>query len=66
MEFDISYTDKEITPWIGMVFMRRMLDKTGFKKVIEDNSYLPASYLIKCSCSINNNQRPIVISVMTI
>jgi hypothetical protein len=32
MEFEIGYTDKEITPWGGMVFMRQMLDKMGLGK----------------------------------
>jgi hypothetical protein len=34
MEFEIGYTDKEITPWGGMVFMRQMLEKMGFRKVV--------------------------------
>ena len=29
MEFDISYTSKEITPWGGMVFLKHMLQKIG-------------------------------------
>lgn len=41
MEFEISYTDKEITPWGGMVFLRQMLDKIGFKKVVESQLDLP-------------------------
>ena len=41
MEFEISYTNKEITPWGGMVFLRQMLDKIGFKKVISDCTVLP-------------------------
>jgi len=43
MEFDISYTSKEITPWGGMVFMKQMLQKIGFRKLIEDNPDLPVS-----------------------
>ncbi len=42
MEFDISYTDKEITPWGGMVLLKQMLQKIGLKKVIEECSDLPA------------------------
>ena len=34
MEFDISYTSKEITPWGGMLLLRQMLNKIGFKEVI--------------------------------
>lgn len=41
MEYDLSYTDKEITPWGGMVFLRKMLDKIGFKKLVESNEDLP-------------------------
>jgi hypothetical protein len=27
MEFDISFANKEITPWGGLVFLKRMLEK---------------------------------------
>ena len=43
MEFDISYTSKEITPWGGMVFLKQMLLKTGFRELIEKNEDLPQS-----------------------
>ena len=43
MEFDISYTNKEITPWGGMVFLKQMLQKIGFRKLVEDNPDLPVS-----------------------
>lgn len=43
MEFDISFVNKEITPWGGMVFLKQMLDKIGFRKLIENNSDLPVS-----------------------
>ncbi len=43
MEFDISYTSKEITPWGGMVFLKQMLQKIGFREVIEANTDLPQS-----------------------
>lgn len=42
MEFKIEYTDKEITPWGGMVFMRKMLEKMGFKHQVEQCEDLPA------------------------
>ena len=29
MKFDLSFTNKEITPW-EMVFLKQMLDKIGF------------------------------------
>jgi len=41
MEFDISYTNQEITPWGGMVFLRQMLDKIGFKSQVENCVDLP-------------------------
>lgn len=41
MEFDITYTNKEITPWGGMVFLRQFLDKIGFRDQIKLCSSLP-------------------------
>lgn len=43
MEFDISYTSKEITPWGGMVFLKQMMQKIGFKSLVENNTDLPIS-----------------------
>lgn len=43
MEFEIGYTAKEITPWGGMVFMRQMLEKMGFRKAVEVQGDLPVS-----------------------
>jgi hypothetical protein len=43
MEFDISYTSKEITPWGGMVFLSQMLQKMGFRELVDNNSDLPVS-----------------------
>lgn len=43
MEFDISYTSKEITPWGGMVFLKQMLQKIDFRGLIEQNTDLPQS-----------------------
>ena len=43
MEFDISYTSKEITPWGGMVFLKQMLQKIGFRELIDSNLDLPQS-----------------------
>jgi len=43
MEFDISYTSKEITPWGGMVFLKQMLQKIGFRELVEKNTDLPHS-----------------------
>ena len=41
MEFDISYTNKEITPWGGMVFLKQMLSKMGFREHILKCEDLP-------------------------
>ena len=43
MEFDISYTSKEITPWGGMGFFKQMFQKIGFQEFIERNEDLPQS-----------------------
>ena len=41
MNFELSYASKEITPWDGMIFLKQMLDKIGFKKHISNCEYLP-------------------------
>lgn len=41
MEFDIGFTDREITPWGGMVFLKQMLQKIGFSKLIDASPDLP-------------------------
>ena len=39
MDFELAFTDKEITPWGGMALMKRMLDvvdpitRTGLQEV---------------------------------
>jgi len=43
LKFDISYTSKEITPWGGMVFFKQMLQKIGFRELVESNTDLPES-----------------------
>ena len=35
MKFELSFTNKEITPWGGMVFLKQMLEKIGFREQIE-------------------------------
>lgn len=34
MDFEIGFTDKEITPWGGMALMKRMLDRCDIDGVI--------------------------------
>jgi len=41
MEFEISYTNKEITPWGGMVLLKQMLRGIGFKNTIAACPDLP-------------------------
>jgi hypothetical protein len=41
MKFELSYTSKEITPWGGMVFLKQMLDKIGFRQQIDSCKSLP-------------------------
>ena len=41
MEFDVTFTNKEITPWGGMVFLKQFLDKIGFREQVHKCSSLP-------------------------
>jgi hypothetical protein len=34
MDFKIEYVDKEITPWSGLILMKKMLDKMGFNQLL--------------------------------
>ena len=43
MKFELSFTNKEITPWGGMVFLKQMLEKIGFREQIEKCESLPVS-----------------------
>ena len=43
MKFELSFTNQEITPWGGMVFLKQMLDKIGFREEIENCTSLPVS-----------------------
>lgn len=40
-DIQIQFTDKEITPWGGMVLLKKMLDQTGFSHQIPTISDLP-------------------------
>ncbi|MCS6824964.1 MAG: hypothetical protein NZ529_11790 [Cytophagaceae bacterium] len=33
---DYEHTDKCVTPWRGMLQMKRLLDKTAIRKVLEE------------------------------
>jgi hypothetical protein len=41
MKFELSFTSKEITPWGGMIFLKQMLDKIGFRDQIKKCESLP-------------------------
>lgn len=41
MEFNILYINKEITPWGGIVFLKQMLQKIGFREQIANCEALP-------------------------
>ena len=43
MDFDVSFTSKKLTPWGGMIFLKEMLQKLGFRAQIEENQDLPQS-----------------------
>ena len=34
MELKIEYTDKELTPWGGMVLMRELIERTGINEAL--------------------------------
>jgi len=64
MDLKIEFTDKEITPWGGIVLLKRMIDKIGFEKVLLDlpkpgsnRGYLPTqlviSFLVSVWCGAN-------------
>jgi hypothetical protein len=52
MKFDISFTNKEITPWSGLGFLRNMMDKMGVRDQLSSCHYLPFP-------SSNNGYSPI-------
>ena len=35
MKFDIAFTNKEITPWGGMAFLSKFLNKIGFREQVD-------------------------------
>jgi hypothetical protein len=67
MQFEISYTNREIKFWGGMIFLRQMLDKIEFRSQIasfvdlpqpdSNRGYLPVSiiksFLVSIWCGAN-------------
>lgn len=43
IDFPVSFTSKEITPWGGMTFLKQMLDKMQFSELVRNCSRLPVS-----------------------
>lgn len=43
IDFPVSFTSKEITPWGGMAFLKQMLDKMRFSEVVANCEHLPVS-----------------------
>lgn len=41
MELDVNFTNKEITPWGGMAFLKQFIDKIGFREQVFKCSSLP-------------------------
>jgi hypothetical protein len=41
MDISYQFTNKEITPWGGMVFLRQFLDRMGFSEQVKSCPYLP-------------------------
>lgn len=41
MDFEIGYSNREVTAWGGMVFLRQMLDRLDFKQMVSKQADLP-------------------------
>ena len=41
MKFNLSFTNQQITPWGGMVFLKQMMDKMSFRTHLESCEDLP-------------------------
>lgn len=41
MEWKISFSNQEVTPWLGLLFLKTMMDKMGFKEHLSDATMLP-------------------------
>ncbi|SDY84782.1 IS1380 family transposase [Nitrosomonas halophila] len=61
MEFELRFTDKEITAWDGMGLMKRMLNRTGFDSAMEvcdlpqpgsNRGYSPTQLIVQFMLSV--------------
>ena len=41
MDWEIKLSNQQVTPWSGLAFMRRMLDKMGFSTHLSSSGVLP-------------------------
>ena len=41
MNWEIRFSNQQITPWSGLAFLRRMMDKMGFSEHLESGDMLP-------------------------
>ena len=41
MDYTLSFTDKEVTPWAGLGFLKGMMDKMGFSQKISTLDIIP-------------------------
>jgi hypothetical protein len=41
MNFELSFSNKEVTPWGGMVFLKQMLNKLAFRDLVSNCTFLP-------------------------
>jgi len=41
MKFNIKFTNKEITPWSGLVFLRNMMRKMGVREQLSSYDFIP-------------------------
>lgn len=42
MKFELSFSNKEVTPWGGMVFLKQMLTKMSFREQVNQCGQLPS------------------------
>lgn len=61
MDFKIAFTDKEITPWGGIVLMKKMLDRMDFDECLDrlplpaqgsNRGYSPSQLIKQFMCSV--------------
>ncbi|WP_082752999.1 transposase [Capnocytophaga haemolytica] len=51
LDYTLSFTNKEVTPWCGMVFLKQMLQKMNFREQIQQCTCMPTQ-------ESNNSYKP--------